>query len=105
MLLTGYAVAQLFLSIVMIVMFVLWVVGGVLVVVWVGIGLLAALLPATRWIANLHRRMAARTLGTPVPVPYRPLPPGGFVPKARTVLADPMTWRDLAWLLIAPSWA
>ncbi len=100
LLLTGYAAAQLVLSIVMIVMFVLWVVGGVLVVVWVGIGLLAALLPATRWIANLHRTMAARTLGTPVPVPYRPLPPGGLLPKARTVLADPMTWRDLAWLLI-----
>jgi signal transduction histidine kinase len=102
LLLTGYAVAQFFLSIVMIVLFVLWVVGGVLVVVWVGLGFLAALLPVTRGIANLHRSMAARTLGTPVPVPYRPLPPGGFFVKARTVLADPMTWRDLAWLLVAP---
>ena len=101
-LLTGYAVAQFFLSIVMIVLFVLWVVGGVLVVVWIGLGILAALLPATRWIANLHRAMAARTLGVPVPVPYRPLPPGGYFVKARTVLADPMTWRDLGWLLVAP---
>ncbi len=101
-LLTGYAVGQFFLSIVMIVLFVLWVVGGVLVVVWIGLGILAALLPATRWIANLHRAMAARTLGVPVPVPYRPLPPGGYFVKARTVLADPMTWRDLGWLLVAP---
>jgi signal transduction histidine kinase len=102
LLLTGYAAAQLFLSIVMIVLFVLWVVGGVLVVVWIGLGLLAALLPVTRLIANLHRSMAARTLGVAVPVPYRPLPAGGFFAQARVVLADPMTWRDLAWLLVAP---
>src|SRR6187402_2115943 len=59
--LTGYAVAQLFLSILMIALFVLWVVGGMLVVVWVGIGILVAVLPATRWVANLHRTMAGRT--------------------------------------------
>ena len=35
--------------------------------------------------------------------PYRPLPRGtGFLAKARVVLADPMTWRDLAWLVVAP---
>ena len=102
LLLTGYAVAQFFLSILMIVLFVLWAVGGVLVVVWVGLGILAAVLPVTRWVANLHRTMAGRTLGTPLPPPYRPLPPGGFFVKARTVLADPMTWRDLGWLLVAP---
>ncbi len=100
--LTGYAVAELFLSIVMIVLAALWVVAGVLVVVWVGVGLLAGVLTATRSIANAHRRMAARTLGQPVPVPYRPLPDGGFLARARVVAADPMTWRDLAWLFVAP---
>lgn len=100
--LTGYAVAQLFLSIVLIVLLVLWVVGGVLVVVWIGLGILAGCLVATRSIANLHRRMAARVLGEPIPIPYRPLPPGGFFERARTVLGDPMTWRDLAWVLVAP---
>jgi len=101
--LTGYAVAQFFLAIVMIVLGVLWVVGGVLAVVWIGLGLLAGTLAATRWIANLHRSMAARTLGQPIPVPYRPLPEdGGYFDKARVVLADPMTWRDLAWLFVAP---
>jgi signal transduction histidine kinase len=102
LLLTGYAVAQLVLSIVLILLFVLWVVGGVLVVVWIGLGIVAGALPVTRWVANLHRSMAARTLGTPVPVPYRPLPATGFFAKARVVVADPMTWRDLAWLLLAP---
>lgn len=100
--LTGYAVAQFFLAIVLIVLLVLWIVGGVLVVVWIGLGILTGCLVATRWIANLHREMAARTLGEPIPVPYRPLPPSGFFDKARVVLADPMTWRDLAWVLVAP---
>jgi signal transduction histidine kinase len=102
LLLTAYAVAQFFLSILMLVLFVLWAVGGVLVVVWVGLGILAAVLPATRWVANLHRQMAGRTLGVVLPPPYRPLPPGGYFVKARTVLADPMTWRDIGWLLVAP---
>jgi signal transduction histidine kinase len=100
--LTGYALAQFFLAIVLIVLLVLWIVGGVLVIVWIGLPILAGVLVATRWIANLHRTMAARTLGQPVPVPYRPLPAGGFFEKARVVLADPMTWRDLAWVIVAP---
>lgn len=100
--LTGYAVSQFLFAIVLIVLLVLWVVGGVLVVVWIGLPILAGTLVATRWIANLHREMAARTLGQPVPVPYRPLPSTGFFDKARVVLADPMTWRDLAWVLLAP---
>jgi signal transduction histidine kinase len=100
--LTGYAVAELLLAVVLLVLLVLWIVGGVLVVVWVGLPILAGCLVSTRWIANLHRTMAARTLGTEIPVPYRPLPPGGFFDKARVVLADPMTWRDLAWVCVAP---
>jgi signal transduction histidine kinase len=101
--LTGYAVAQLFLSIVLIVLLALWLVGGLLVAVWIGLGILTGCLAATRAIANAHRTMAERTLGQPIPVPYRPLPDGGFFEKARVVLADPMTWRDLAWLLVAPA--
>jgi signal transduction histidine kinase len=100
--LTGYALAQLLLAIVLLVLLVLWIVGGVLVVIWIGLPILTGTLAATRWVANLHRRMAAHTLHQPVPVPYRPLPATGFFAKARTVLADPMTWRDLAWLLVAP---
>lgn len=100
--LTGYAVVQLGFAFVLIVLAVLWALGGALVVVWVGLGILTGTLLATRWIANLHRTMAARTLGQPVPVPYRPLPDAGFFAKARVVLADPMTWRDLAWVFVAP---
>ena len=73
---TGYAAVQLLFAVPLILLLVLWIVGGVLVVVWIGFGFLAVALPATRWIANLHRSMAARVLGSPVPVPYRPIPAG-----------------------------
>ncbi|WP_395694902.1 sensor domain-containing protein [Nocardioides sp.] len=101
--LTGYAVAQLILAVVLIALAALWVVGGALIVVWVGLGILAGVVPATRWVANVHRAMAASTLGQPVPVPYLPVPRDrGFFARVRVVAADPMTWRDLAWVFIAP---
>ena len=101
--LTGYAVAQLLLAVVLIALAVLWVVGGALIVVWVGLGILAGVVPATRLVANVHRAMAARTLGQPVPVPYQPAPRDrGFFARVGAVAADPMTWRDLAWVFVAP---
>ena len=102
LLLTGYAAAQLLLAVPALLLLVLWLVGGVLIALWVGIGVLVVLVPVTRWITNLHRAMAARVIGSPVPVPYRPIPRGGPLIRLRAVARDPMTWRDLAWLLLAP---
>jgi signal transduction histidine kinase len=99
-LLTGYAAAQLGLSIALLVLFVLSVVGGVLAVLWVGLVILIAVLPAGRAIANVHRRMTARVLGSPVPDPYRPVG-RGFFPRLGAYATDPMTWRDLAWMPVA----
>ena len=65
--LTGYAARQVLLAIPALVLFVLAVVGGVLVIVWVGIGLLFVAVPALRWIADRHRAMASHVLGTPMP--------------------------------------
>ncbi|GAA4817297.1 sensor histidine kinase [Nocardioides caeni] len=97
---TGYAVAQVLLFPLAIVLFVLTVVSAVLVVAWIGIPLLLVLLPVLRWIADLHRRMAARTLGSPVPAPYAPLPEGALA-ALRVRATDTATWRDLLWLLWA----
>lgn len=97
LLLTAYAAAQLVLAIPVLVFFVLAVVGVATLVVWVGIALLAIAVPATRWLADRHRRMAARVLEIPVPRPYRPLPRRRPVEALIVVLRDPMTWRDLAW--------
>lgn len=97
LLLTSYAAAQLALAVPTLVFLVLTVVGVATLVVWVGMAFLAIAVPATRWIADRHRRMAARVLGIPVPRPYRPLPRRRPVEALLVVLRDPMTWRDVAW--------
>lgn len=99
--LTGYAALQVLAFVPLVVLFVLWVVGGVLMVVWVGALLLAPAIPATRWLADRHRRMAASVLGMPLPAPYAPLAGRGPLDRLRTVALDPMTWRDLGWMLMA----
>ncbi len=99
--LTGYAALQVVSLVPLVLLFVMWVVGGVLMVVWVGGLLLAVAIPATRALANAHRRMASRVLAGPVPTPYASL--AGYSPlnRLRVVATDPMTWRDLGWMLMA----
>jgi signal transduction histidine kinase len=80
---------------------VLFVVGGVLVVVWVGVLLVAAAIPLIRLIANRQRHIAGRLLGADLPPPYKPMPDGGPLIRLRSVLTDPMTWRDVVWILWA----
>lgn len=98
---TAYAAAQVSLVVPALLLFVLTVVGGVLSVVAIGVPLLLTTIPATRWLANRHRSMAGRVLGTPVVARYHPPRPGGVVARLAGRAADPMTWRDLAWLLVA----
>jgi signal transduction histidine kinase len=51
-----------------------------------------------RRLANVQRDRAAAWLGRPVQRPYAP-PPAGVLPRARALLLDRATWRDLAWLV------
>ena len=97
--LTGYAATQVVLCVPGLVLFVLDVVGGALAAIVVGLGILLVSMPCTRWITTRHRTMAANVLGQDVPAPYRPT--DGVTPIRKIViwLTDPMTWRDLAWLL------
>jgi signal transduction histidine kinase len=99
--LTGYAALQLLLAVPALVLFVLEVTGLALSAVVVGIPILMLTVPATRWLAGLHRRMAARILGSPVPAPYRPTDGVPALQRLRIQAADPMSWRDLAWLVAA----
>jgi signal transduction histidine kinase len=55
-------------------------------------------LPATRWLAGVHRTMAEGVLGSPVPASYRPTDGVSTLARLRIRAADPMTWRDVAWL-------
>lgn len=98
---TGYAALQVLLSVPALALFVLNAVAGALVVIVVGIPLLLLTIPATRWLADQHRRMAAHVLGSPVPSLYRPTGDAGPMERLRIWAADPMTWRDEAWLLVA----
>ncbi len=99
--LTAYAAEQLLLAIPALVVFVLSLVGGVLVIIWVGIPLLLISMPAGRWLADRHRTIAAVVLGTPLPSPYRERRPGGRAAQLTGWALDPMTWRDLGWTMFA----
>ena len=63
----------------------------------VGILLFCGVVWVTRRLAGLQRRRVAAVLGEAVPSPYVPLPSRPLA-RARVLLADPATWRDLAWL-------
>src|ERR1700728_1993863 len=68
-----------------------------------GIGL------AARQLADLTRRLCGEWCGVPIASPYRPPPVGegefGILTwrqRQRWLMADPATWRDLAWYLLNP---
>ncbi|NPD06702.1 sensor histidine kinase [Nocardioides sp. zg-1308] len=98
---TGFAACQLLLLVPTVVAFVLVGVGGLLALVTVGVPILVLGLPALRWIAERHRSMAARTLGHEVPAGYLPTSGLGTLARVRTWAVDPMTWRDLLWVLVS----
>ncbi|MEU5939062.1 sensor domain-containing protein [Micromonospora sp. NPDC047548] len=52
----------------------------------------------TRRLADLQRHRVAAVLGEPVTSPYLPLP-AGVPARARTLIGDLATWRDLTWLV------
>jgi signal transduction histidine kinase len=95
---TRYAALQLLLAVPALLLFVLDVVGGAVALIVVGFGLLLLTLPATRWLAGVHRTMAEGVLGSPVPASYRPTDGVSTLARLRIRAADPMTWRDVAWL-------
>ena len=50
-----------------------------------------------RWNARLERKRTGWALGRPIPEAYRPRT-GGWLRYLGTVLGDPQSWKDLAWL-------
>ncbi|MFI9325315.1 sensor histidine kinase [Kitasatospora aureofaciens] len=82
----GYAVAVLY-------------AGALLSLTVLGLPFVAAALVGARGIGGLHRRLVGRLLGEPVTAPP-PLPrPSGVLARVRVVLADPVAWRALLYLL------
>jgi signal transduction histidine kinase len=78
----------------------LWVTSLSVVLIGVGVPLLMASTLALRWFADRHRAWAGNRLGVPVPSPYRSPPAPGWQPLFLTMLRDPASWRDLAWLIV-----
>lgn len=66
-------------------------------VIWVGVGILAVAMLAYRGLATLERLRVQAMLGTYVATPYRPLTAGR---RWRGRVADPATWKDLAYLVL-----
>ncbi|GAA3212790.1 sensor histidine kinase [Actinocorallia longicatena] len=81
----------------------LWLTALAAVPLGVGLALLPPLTDLLRRSAEHHRELAGRATGTPVASPYRPAPPGdGTLQRARWILTDPATWRDLIWWFADP---
>jgi signal transduction histidine kinase len=67
----------------------------------IGIPVLVGTVYAWRWLAELERRLIRTLVGTEIPSPYRPDPVGGrWWRRVTARLADPATWKDLAFLLL-----
>ena len=98
---TGYAVLQVLLAVPLVVVFAFFWVGGATAIIMVGLVILAPSVSALRWLAERHRSMASKVLGELMPAGYRPLPEGDPFRRVLLQLGDPMTWRDLAWVLYA----
>lgn len=77
----------------------LWLTSVPFVALGAGIPLVLLATGLVRWFADLHRRWAADRLGEPVARPYLPAPDAGWPERLRTILRDPASWRDWAWLV------
>jgi signal transduction histidine kinase len=67
----------------------------------IGIPVLVGSVYAWRWLADLERRLIGRLVGVEIPSPYRHDPVGGrWWTRFAARLADPATWKDLAFLLL-----
>jgi len=67
----------------------------------IGIPVLVASVWAWRWMAQVERGLIARLIGTEIPSPYRPDPKdASWWKRVGARLADPATWKDLAFLLL-----
>ena len=65
---------------------------------FVGLPWLPSMVRPLRELAGMERRRASRVTGREILPPYRPAE-GSWPQRARAILGDPATWRDLTWML------
>lgn len=97
----GWAAVLIAMVVPAIVLFSVTVTAAALSSIWIGIPVALKLNGAVRAMADWWRLWATRTMGVPIARPYRPVPAGGMLTRARALATDPATRRDLAWFLVA----
>jgi signal transduction histidine kinase len=83
----------------------LWITGvtvslSLAIFVIIGLPIVLATLACFRWFAGLERQRAELVLGAPIRERYRRPTGGSQFAHLRVRLADPATWKDLAWLVL-----
>jgi len=96
--LTGESTGRALLGVPSLVLLILTVVGWPLTPVFAGVLILSVVVPATRALTGLARRLSGERLGEPIPEWYAA---DAHVPRLGRVLVwvrDPARWRDVGWL-------
>jgi signal transduction histidine kinase len=71
-----------------------------LLIIWVGFPLLVLTLLVTKGAATIERAWVRTTLGVEIPSPYRQIPEGSALVRARALMTDPAVWRDMGYLVL-----
>ncbi|MFC0437109.1 sensor histidine kinase [Kutzneria buriramensis] len=75
--------------------------GAGTLVIWIGIPLLAAVLGAAQWFAELARRRARAVTGADLPPTSYLQPTGSTFARSVAVLRDPQAWRDVLYGVVS----
>jgi signal transduction histidine kinase len=105
--LTALALAYVFLAIPAVALVAVLSTALGVAVVGVGMALLLLFVPLNQQLANVHRRLSGRILGTPIEAPYVPTKSKSGFTLLRAWMMDPARWRDFAWTWMSASlgWA
>lgn len=105
--LTGLALAYVFLAVPAVALVCVLSTALGVAVVGVGMALLLLFVPLNRQLANVHRRLSGRILGTRIEEPYLPTRSMSGFALLRAWMNDPARWRDFAWTWMSASlgWA
>jgi signal transduction histidine kinase len=105
--LTGLALVYVFLAVPAVALVCFLSVSLGVAVVGVGMALLLLFVPLNQQLANVHRRLSGRILGTPIEAPYLPTKSVSGFKLLRAWMMDPARWRDFAWTWMSASlgWA
>jgi signal transduction histidine kinase len=101
--LTGLALAYVFLAVPAVALVCILSTALGVAVVGVGMAMLLLFVPMNQQLANVHRRLSGRILGTPIEEPYLPTKSMSGFTLLRAWMMDPARWRDFGWTWMSAS--